>query len=208
CSNKVCLIEPEHPYRPDRFGCTSLVSCDWGTRTTTYQQGPLIIDFKFITSVTHKLQMSFTQEPHTRLLVGDVGARVDGGNYGFYFQKQAPSSTATATATATSPSSPTATAGPPTPTPTPGSSAPTPTATATPATPTLDRAVVRTTTTVAVGAGFAAHVKCPAGKVSVGGGYYPDPGIVVTASYPVADTNNPTSSWEVYGKNTSTQTQS
>ena len=48
--------------------------------------------------------------------------------------------------------------------------------------------------------GFAAHVKCPTGKVSVGGGYYPDAGIIVTANYPVADASNPTSSWEVYGR--------
>jgi len=140
--------------------------------------------------VTHKLQMSFTQEPHDRLLVGDVGAMIDGGNYRFYFRKQAPSSTG----------SPTATAGPPTSVPY------TATATATPAAPALNREVVRMTSIVAAGAGLAAHVKCPAGKVSVGGGYYPDPDIQVSASYPVADVTNPTSSWEVYGKNVSSTT--
>ena len=81
------------------------------------------------------------------------------------------------------------------------------TSTATPTLPKLDRQVVRTSTAVAAaGAGFAAHVKCPAGKVSVGGGYYPDDDILVTASAPVADATNPTSSWEVYGSNHSLQT--
>jgi len=76
--------------------------------------------------------------------------------------------------------------------------------TATPTSPKLNRVVVRTTTTVAAMTptsvtGFAAHVKCPTGKVSVGGGYYPDFGIRVTAGAPVAAVNDPTSSWEVYG---------
>jgi len=103
------------------------------------------------------------------------------------------------------------------PTSTPISAAPTPPSgatptkaspTPTPTPPKLNREVVRTTTTVARGAGFAAHVKCPAGKVPLGGGYYADLSIVVTASYPIEDASNPTSNWEVYGKNQGVTTHS
>src|SRR5262249_21637526 len=133
CDSLDCRVAPTQPYSPEGLGCgASFSSCDWGTRTTPYQQGPLIISFTFSSSVTHKLQMSFTDSIHTQLLVGDVGARLDGGNYGFYFQKQTPSSTATAPAE--------------TPTPTQVPSTATATATATPASggpPPLSRQVVR-----------------------------------------------------------------
>jgi len=68
--------------------------------------------------------------------------------------------------------------------------------------------VVRQTYEVAAGAGLVGHLKCPTGKVSVGGGVYGFPGFVVDASYPVADPTNAVSSWELYGRNTGGKAQS
>src|SRR5262249_59631124 len=64
------------------------------------------------------------------------------------------------------------------------------------------RVVVHQSTPVAAGVSFTVHVKCPAGTVSVGGGFsLTNPGILMTANYPVADVTDPTSSWEVAGPN-------